>query len=644
MRRLPTLLMVLLSLALIYQGYQLFNLASADLSQIRADVGQNGLWRSARFYQSLQFAQFIEFAHKHIPRSARVVLLPDSSGSRALSSTPSMQFFLAPRVVLNCLEPDCLSHLDPANTVVILSSPDQQAWLPPGGQNLSFDARWGIASLDPNLALEGAPLRGFASLLALGLAFLPPLMWLSILTTGGVLLLQTLDHRFPWLVNIPLGFGLGLSIFSLGWALLWLIGLPLSAVSALGISTAVLLLGAVGWVTTRQRRRLASQAASATDAKLAFDPWLLLLVLVGLLSLLISVGKGYSATDEVVLWGAKGYGLATAGDLRAVTNWGTNTIAYPLHLPLWIAAMKLVVGENLPAAKLLPPLYSLGLSLLLYGFWVRWGVRRNAAGIGSLLLVTSPLWFRHSTIVYANLLLSFYLTAAVLLLAETLLISEEDSRSGRLVLAGIFFGAAAWTRPEGLLLAALILVGLLVWGWWRRLPLLTNPGAGLRLLLLVSPIFAYSLFWLMLERLIYVGRVANNELIPGALSALGAGSFHLDSIVYLSQAFLSRLVSPAIWGLWGVLLIFLVVLAVTIFVRSLLKKDQPDMRPVALALAGLLCTAAIFGLYYLAGFDTQHDLSWWVSTGFDRMLMPGLLLLWAGGLASLFRIPEPELQ
>ena len=54
-----------------------------------------------------------------------------------------------------------------------------------------------------------------------------------------------------------------------------------------------------------------------------------------------------------------------------------------------------------------------------------------------------------------------------------------------------------------------------------------------------------------------------------------------------------------------------------------------------LALCGWVYILAIAGMYYLASYDTAHDISWWLSTGLDRMLMPGLLLAWAGGLAWL---------
>jgi hypothetical protein len=44
---------------------------------------------------------------------------------------------------------------------------------------------------------------------------------------------------------------------------------------------------------------------------------------------------------------------------------------------------------------------------------------------------------------------------------------------------------------------------------------------------------------------------------------------------------------------------------------------------------------AILGFYFLASFDTVHDISWWVNTGLMRMLLPAFILLWLGGIGLL---------
>jgi hypothetical protein len=49
--------------------------------------------------------------------------------------------------------------------------------------------------------------------------------------------------------------------------------------------------------------------------------------------------------------------------------------------------------------------------------------------------------------------------------------------------------------------------------------------------------------------------------------------------------------------------------------------------------SGLLWVGLIAGIYYLASFDRVHDLSWWVNSGLDRMLLPAISLLWIGGVS-----------
>jgi hypothetical protein len=83
-----------------HQGYIL--LPIRQNCWVRGAIGQSGQWRSAYFFQGGQFADFIKFIHLNTPENARVVLPPRDSGPSALSTTPLMQFFLAPRQVINC--------------------------------------------------------------------------------------------------------------------------------------------------------------------------------------------------------------------------------------------------------------------------------------------------------------------------------------------------------------------------------------------------------------------------------------------------------------------------------------------------------------------------------------------------------------
>ena len=40
-------------------------------------------------------------------------------------------------------------------------------------------------------------------------------------------------------------------------------------------------------------------------------------------------------------------------------------------------------------------------------------------------------------------------------------------------------------------------------------------------------------------------------------------------------------------------------------------------------------------MYYLTSYDNVHDISWWINTGLDRMLMPCIVLWLAWGVIRL---------
>ena len=623
--RFSGLLFALLLLVILFQASQLLSGYFRDLTAVRANIGQHGLWRSAFFHQSTEFANMTEFLNSALPQEARVVLLPASGSSRSLGNTPVMQFFLAPREVFNCLDAGCVRSLDPHTTVVVFTRPDQLEWLPPDANIVYFNQDWGFASLDEALPLSGFSWPRFPNLQAIAAAALWPLVWLLGLTFFGALIVRASLPHAGWTLNAALGFSLGITLFTWCAALLWLFGLPLSAASLWLGTAGVGFAGGVAWFLDRSR----PDSRQLHRPKHAAGLWPILLVLVAGLAVFPALGKGFSASDEVVLWGAKARGLAATGALDEITAWGTNTTAYPLQLPVALASLELGFGVQLPAAKLLPPLYALAFGLLVYGFLRRWGSAPRYAGAAALLLLTSALWFRHAALAYANLPLAYALAAAVLLLADQLKPQSTRAAAPTMLLSGLFFAAAAWTRPEGLLLSAASVV-VLVFLLLRHTRI---RGTSLRraLAALILPLLAYAVFWLLLDRLVYQGRISSLSPVQTAWAALSAGSLRLDSVFYLVRAFFTRLFTPGIWGLWGIVLVSLLVL-------GLFSAARRSLRFQALALSGSAGTLIILGIYYLAAFDPQHDISWWVSTGLDRMLMPPLLLLFLAGMVALIEL------
>ena len=59
------------------------------------------------------------------------------------------------------------------------------------------------------------------------------------------------------------------------------------------------------------------------------------------------------------------------------------------------------------------------------------------------------------------------------------------------------------------------------------------------------------------------------------------------------------------------------------------RKNLPPSTWVLITVGGLWI-AMISGMYYLLSFSSSHDLSWWVTSGLNRMVFPGIILLWLG--------------
>ena len=49
----------------------------------------------------------------------------------------------------------------------------------------------------------------------------------------------------------------------------------------------------------------------------------------------------------------------------------------------------------------------------------------------------------------------------------------------------------------------------------------------------------------------------------------------------------------------------------------------------------------ILGMYLLLANDPSSNISWWVDTGLNRMLLPGMTLLWLGLVDAMLASTDP---
>ena len=620
MKKLSALIVAVLMAGIFFQVVYLFGKYVPDLISVRSNLGKSSAWRGANFNQSEKVADFIVFLNQNIPENARVVL-PSLGSNRKILTTPYMQLFLAPREVINCPNVECIQTISGENTFIVIIG-EFPINLSEDHSSLMFDEHWGLLLPDGFSAGEAHPsVKDFNSLWDLLWVGIWPLLWIVGLTFAGTLMVKVLLPGQETFLNLAFGYGMGLGMFSIGVAILGVLGFSLSKGMIL-IST-IALLGVVMSIFFLYQSKLKSTGfpVKSESLKKNFDLLPLIFISLGVVSIVLAVGKGYHRLDAIQIWGAKGYGIAASGSLDTVTDWGTNTLAYPLHIPVLIAAFRVLFGDVLPASKMIFGGYYLALMLVMYYVLLGIGVKRMISCIAVMLMMTTPLIFRHATIGYANLTLTFYLVASI---AVFIIAYNRIFTKWNLFLSGFFLVCAAWTRPEGLVLAfgSIVLLLFLV---------TLDPESSLswkRIARYVAPLIIYIFFWQIVKNTVYPKPFSNSNLLSEALVEILDGELHLSAVFYILLYLLQELTSQNVFGWLG----FSLFLAGSLIIIS--RKSIPRSAGMLMAVGGLWI-AMMVGMYYLISYDDAHDLSWWIISGLNRMIFPGLIVLWIGLVAAM---------
>lgn len=625
----------ILILASIYQIWRLSPQVSQDLIDIRKDIGQSGLWRSANFSQNQRYANYVKYLHENIPPDARVILPPRETGPKAAATTPFMQFFLAPREVLNCIQPitDCINTYSNNHTYFVIVD---AASLQNDRADLSrtrlmlFDQSWGVyLPTNPSSDVK-SPLPSFQNVNGLFLAISRPALWLGILVIAGLLVTHQLGLSHNWLMSVGVAYGISLGFVTLSAVFLMLVGIPLTPLIIIFITGIWVTLSLFLWfLTDKNSLRPKRKAGIRMLTIRSINPWPLIFMVLTIIAIILSVGKGYHTSDAIVLWGAKGYGIASQGLVLGASDWGTSTTRYPLHIPILIAAFKVLFGENLPASKLIFPLYYFALLGILY-VYLQTKIPQPIAGLSTLTLASAPLLFRHAQIAYANLPFTFYFVSAVLISLRAVGDDLGKYRYNRLLLSGIFFGLGAWTRPEGIPISLVTLFLILLLCSPK-----VKPTYSRTIIFLAAPLVIFSSLWLVFSGPIYMHSEQNTRLLSNALNHLLRGDLHLTEAGFILNYLVLEFLSPSTWGIVGI--------GSVLFILAGIFNPQTKVLSPSV-LTALLFLLIFIGIYYLSSFDSTHDISWWVSTGLNRMIMPGVTLLWVGAVESLFgqyNLPQP---
>ncbi len=637
---------LLLGLAALFQVALVFNFYAVDWTKrvwrLRALPAED---RSAVFFLGHRAAAYVDFIESVTPEDASLVIPP---GAEWLSSQSVLLFYLLPRSAIAC---QCVQGADadslPESCIQCLRSPE--SYIPAIGDFPPAEAVDDIKDFIPydqdtgwfhgiyvpkgstSAASIPAPDAIYSPLRALAIDVL---ILLGFLALGAGLAIGILN-QFSWSAFLSLGIPLGAGVwtwfvFLTSWA-----GIPLSLTS-IWITFAVIFTSTIliSWVLLGRKNRVTAPSIreKILDFRKSVDPvgGIAALGVVGLLllSVVLSVGRAYSTFDAMTIWSLKGYGIAYDRTIFAFNRLGGHGLAYPLNIPLAVSFFRLADGDVLPGSKMLMPLFTGSLLVGCYRYWRRWGVNANIAFPAMLLLLSVPLVFTHTTTGFVNLVFTAYLVMAVFWSIEGLF----EDRPRALVMGGLLFALAAWSRPEGTGFSLVMIVTLLASRWIadrKRFP----PVGWL------LPFIVIAGSWSLIGTRHIVGDEIG-QVIQGFLQDVVNGRANWNNIRFIFVYEIAEIRKIQVWGVLFFVCSFLLLLGL----RKIHRWTDP--RQIALIAATLVAVAVPVGMMIVGSFSKTPFIVW-LSVSMNRAMFPAVFLgtvlsVIVGSSAGSRRLPDRD--
>lgn len=594
------------------------------LKRIWRNRDQTAFERSANFYLGDSGTKFMRFLDETIPVDKAVVV---AERSAQFSHQEILQYFLFPRPIVACscdLGQACTACLmEPDHYVPITSqfpppefSAEQFAgikqYLP-----ASVGSDYYLGVYTPLLYASFGEAQTFKeqSFDLLRLLILDLTILLALGLFGGAIVHLILP-ALSWIETGSLAIPVGTGIFT------WVLFLTSWAGFSLTPLSVILVYLACGM--------LVFGAAKLTGTNYCFHrpnfhspdfQWINLVgwCVIGLtwtLLVILAVGRSYSLFDDIVIWSAKGHGIAYAGSIFAGRLLGGHGLAYPLNIPLLVTIFTIFDGDLLPGSKFFFPFALLALLVGVYRFCRRHGVSALIATGGTLLILTTPAIFFYGTSGFANIPFTSYLVLGTLWSFEGL----EQDNPRVLLLGGLLLALAGWTRPEGLPYAFVLAAALLAARWVTRQPLHFHVSWLLPLLVITGS-------WLIFATHFIAGDQAGGAL-KGLSQQVMNGQINLNPLKTLVIFIAGRLFSGVDWRYLMPLVLFFLLAALV----------RQGFRPGPLIPMLLIVTLASFGFVIAIFFIlSEPDFVTFLEVSFDRAFFPTVVLLIVTGLMAFRR-------
>ncbi len=626
--------LLLFAIAL-YQAYLVFNgYALIWLKRAWKNLGSTSTERSSLYYFGDTGNDFLRFIEEHVPTDMNVIV---PGKTTQFASQNVLQFYLYPRGIISCQcdksEQACKVCLqDPASYIPATNKfppvellGDTKQFIPFESKSTSYLGIYvptGVAAAVSSPAASDASSGVTGNLL---LALLIDLCLLAALALLGFMLARTIIPGLAWLEALSLSVPFGAGLFTWCIFLTALIRIPI--ILPVIILVYMILAAGMFWLF-RRSKKLAGASQPSAPLRSGFPGLSKLLTLetaawvfiigIFLMMAVISVNRSYSQFDDIAIWSLKGYGIANTGTIYDINALGGHGLAYPLNIPLFVTIFKLASGDILPGSKFLEPILSAAMAYGAYRFWRRWGVNPALAWSGMLLLVTVPEIFLHSTLGFANLPFAAYLVLGVFWSVDGLL--RRQARF--LFLGGLLFAFAAWTRPEGIVFAGILMAVI----WF----------AGL----IATRRLYFSLAWIVplivpVVWLVFAAQYVAQDQAGGALNRLVQdlfqGSLPLGPLKMTINFARSTAVTPTTWG-------YIFPVAAVMLVAACYRL-LPRVNPPAFLLffAALLAILAPAGLFFVES-TTEGDFATVLSVSFNRAYIPAAFLVMALAVLAVGKI------
>jgi hypothetical protein len=414
---------------------------------------------------------------------------------------------------------------------------------------------------------------------------------------------------WQFLVQLCVAWGLGIGLASCG-VFLWLVVAGSLQRGLIVVELTLVAMCAVRFILFWSKLPRSNEVASPKDKpdRPTTCP--------AFLSIAFAVALVSAATTVVILFRQAPHGLWDAWGIwnyrarflfRGGDQWSDafspllarNHPDYPLLVPAAVARSWLYAAQE---STLGPGLLALGflLATVTLLFSALAALRDvSQALVAAIVLLSTPSFFEIGARLYADVPISFYFLATVVLVRLT---DSNPSSSSFALLAGVATGLAAWTKNEGLLFLVAVLATRLV---------MVPPVAGWRTYRHEVSRFLLGLLPVGLVLLLFKVRWAPaNDLLAGQratvfLARVMESSRH--AMIAKALAMQLALLGP---GVVGVLLVYLALVGK--------RSRSPGRRGDCYAL--VLAVSMLIG-YYTVYLVTPEELEWHLRTSADRLMV-----------------------